>query len=211
MFVPLLISLSVLGSAAPRSHEACTALSISSPQAALDYAEAWLAERGGRPAEHCLALAHLANGRDRQAADRLKSLADREREDPGIAARLYIQAAEAYMSGGARSEAFEMLRSAYGLAGDAPSLHMAAAGIYATGQQWEGVILSLSALSRHAALSADALSLRARAYLEEGQIQRAAEDVQAALAIDPYLVDALVLRGDLIQRGVSMPTPTLTE
>lgn len=188
-----------------RSHDACTRLVQTDAAQALDYAEAWQMEGGGAAARHCAAIATLGLGRPASAGAMLARLADEETYDPGVAARLYIQAAEALMAGGRREEAFIALKGAYEKAPDTPEVHMSAAAIYATGSEWEGVILTLDALARFANLSADAYALRGRAKFERDQYAASARDVSKALALDPYLVDAIVLRGDLLNRGHSIP------
>ncbi|MEM9232830.1 MAG: hypothetical protein AAGA69_01165 [Pseudomonadota bacterium] len=188
-----------------RSYETCTDLVQADPMAALDYAEAWQTEGGGAPARHCVAIATLGLGRPASAGAMLARLADEETYDAGVAARLYIQAAEALMAGGRREQAFLALKGAYEKAPDTPEVHMSAAAIYATGSEWEGVILTLDALARFADLSADAYALRGRARFEREQYAASARDVSKALSLDPYLVDAIVLRGDLLNRGHAIP------
>lgn len=186
-------------------YEACIAAVAASPVGGQRHAESWLGDGGGAPARHCVAVAALAMNAPASAAIMLMELAAGETADPGLAARLYLQAASAFMQAGLKDEAFAALRSTYDLVPDAPEVHMTAATIYATGDRWDGVILTLTALEKFAALSADAFVLRGRAHLEEGQTDKAAHDAARALALDPYLVDGLVLRGDLAAKGVALP------
>lgn len=196
----------VLSPTAPRSYEACTELVSEAPEAGLDYAEAWQAEGGGRPARHCLAVALLNTDHPGSAGAILAGLGDEEsEEDPGVAARLYLQAAEAFITAGKREETFVALKHAYEAAPDTPEVHMSAAMIYATAEEWEGVILTLDALERYAALSSDGLALRGRAKFKLERYAEAAKDAAAALKLDAYLVDAVVLRGDLLNQGVKLP------
>lgn len=189
----------------PRSYDACVALLDPDPEAALDYAEAWRTEGGGRPAHHCWAVASLALDRPISAAVTLNQLAEEEAADPGVSARLYIQAAEAFLAGRDEEQAYEALSRAYDLAGDAPEVHMSAAGIFATVEDWPAVIASINALEEHASLSADAYVLRGRAKFEVENYEGAARDASSALALEPHLVDAIVLRGDLLNQGYSLP------
>jgi tetratricopeptide (TPR) repeat protein len=189
----------------PRSYEACAALTETDPAKAQVYAERWIAEGGGRPARHCAAIAALGLGAPASAGALLSDLAVDEAADPAAAARLYLQAGEAFMQAGRRDQAFAALRAAYEAVPDAAEVHMAAATIYAAGEEWEGVILTLNALERHADLSADAYALRGRAQFNLGRVPAAARDTVRALSLDPLLVDALVLRGDVIEAGVALP------
>ncbi|MEM9988911.1 MAG: hypothetical protein AAF723_05265 [Pseudomonadota bacterium] len=201
----ILASVSVAPAPQPiPSYDSCAALAEQDPGAGRAQAEAWMADGGGRPAKHCLALATLGLGSPASAGAILAELAEAERADPGVAARLYVQSAEAFMQAGRRDDALAALRETYKIIADAPEVHMAAATIYATAEEWEGVVLTLNALERYADLSADAFALRARAYVERGDTLKAAKDVKKALKLDPLLVDALVLRGELLQAGVKM-------
>ena len=201
------MAMTAMVSASPetRSYEECTGRIEQDPAAGLDYAEAWRVEGGGDPALHCQAIAMLASGQGTRAGQILTGLADRQIADAGVAAKLYIQAAEAFMAVGQKDEAYAALKSAYAHAADTPEVHMSAAAIYATGEEWDGVILTIKALERFVPLSADAYILRGRAYFSKGELEKAASETSAALKIDPYLVDAIVLRGDLIGAGVSIP------
>ena len=205
LILTLAAALSFAADTPPRSHAACVELTSEDPFAGLDYAEAWQAEAGGRPARHCLALATLATDRPGAAGEMLVTLAGEERSDPGVAARLYLQGAEALMAGRRREEALKALDKAYELAGNEPEVHMSAAGIYATADDWTGVITALDALEKGAALSADALTLRGRAYYSLEKYEEAARDASKALHIDPLLIDAIVLRGDLLNMGRPLP------
>ncbi len=189
---------------APRTYEGCVAAVEADPGAGRHYAESWSAEGGGKAAKHCAAIAALALGSPLSAGAMLVDLAKAE-ADPGAAARLSLQAAEAFMEGRARVQAFDALRQTYDIVPDAPDVHMAAATIYATGEEWAGVVLALTALARHADLSADAYALRARAHFEQDEMDAAAKDVARALSLDPLMVDALVLRGKLTEAGVTLP------
>lgn len=187
------------------SYEACVAKVAEAPEAGRAYAESWQSEGGGNAAKHCAATAALAMDAPLSAGAMLMDLGKAEEQDPGTAARIYLQAAEAFMEGGNEDAAYAALRASYGLVPDAPEIHMTAAMIYATGGQWEGVVLTLMALEKYAPLSADALALRGRAHFHRKEWNKAAKDAVKALELDPNLVDALVLRGDLLVQGVALP------
>lgn len=190
---------------------ACGAEVARDPAAGAAYAAKWSAEGGGLPARHCTATALLAMGEATSAAVLLADIAEAERARPGVAARLKLQSAEAFMAAGRRGDAYAMLRDVYALVPDAPEVHMIAATIYATGEEWEGVVLSLNALERHTDLSADAYVLRGRANLQLGRMSGAALDTVRALSLDARLVDALVLRGELRAAGISLPHDPFAE
>lgn len=199
------------GQATPRSYEACAALAAEDAAAGLVYAEAWQADGGARAARHCAAVAALGLGKGVSAGHILNDLAATLENDPGAAAGLYVQAAEAFMAGGARDDAFAALDMARGIAPGALEIDMAAVGVYATAAHWPGVVDAIDALEAAADLSADAYALRGRARFEIGHYQGAANDAARALRLDPYLIDAIVLRGDLLNRGQALPNDPLLE
>lgn len=190
----------------PFDYETCTDRIDTSPEEARAYAERWLTAGGGDPARHCNALAAIALGAEQSAGLMLAKLAEKyHRSDPATAAQYYGQAAEAFMSAGAKDGAFSALEAAYDVMPDAGPVHMIAAAVYATGEEWDGTARAINALARHAVLSSDAHALRGRAYFEQARYDDAKKDAIAALELDPTLVDAILLRGDLIGVGVKMP------
>ena len=194
-----------------QNYNSCVGLVDDAPEAARAYAERWMRDGGGNEAKHCAAVAALALDAPGSAGALLADLAEAEVTDPGVAARLFIQSAEAFMQAGKKTESYAALRGAYKAVPDAAEVHMAAAPIYAAGAQWEGVVLTINALERHADLSADALALRARAHFRRGAYDLSAYDTSRALTHDPYLIDALVLRGDLLEQGVAIPDDPIVQ
>lgn len=188
-----------------RSYDDCTKVVAETPTLGLDYAESWQMQGGGASAKHCRAIALLALEKPGRAGDILLALAKEEENDPGIAARLYLQAAEAFAAGRRKEPAMSALQRAYALTETQPEVDMTAAAVYATLKEWKGTVLALHSLEKMTGLSGDALALRARANFELGELEAAAADVSAALHLDPYLVDAIVLRGDLLGRHQVIP------
>lgn len=195
----------------PHSHAACIALAETDATAAQDYAEAWITFGGGRPARHCKALVELALDRPTRAAEILEDLAAEEAADKSIAARLHLKAAEAHMAADRPRRSFAQIEAAYHAAPDHPEIHMVAATIFATAKNWRRTIDALDALEAFAPLSADAFALRARAAVETDQHRAAAADVARALALEPLLVDALVLKGELAALGVAIPNTSAAD
>lgn len=168
-------------------------------------AERWANEGGGPPAQHCLAVAELAAGLPKLAAIRLQELA--ERNDAGddlVRARILSQAALAWVEAGEIAQAEETMRAAFAVAPNAGELYLAQAKIHAAAGRNQAAIDAVDRAEEDGFVSADASVLRGRAKHNLLRHREAADDVIAALSLDPMNVDALVLRGDLIQAGVTI-------
>ncbi len=166
------------------------------------YALRWISDGGGDPAVYCAAVADLAVGVPRLAANRLQSLAEKNRtQDPYLSARLYIQAAQAWATGEEAELAISAISEAERMAPATEEVKLLAAPIYAQISRWGLVKRSLDTAEEYNALSAQALTLRARARKELSDHEGAARDLQLALNQEPNNIDALVLRGELAQTG----------
>ena len=166
-------------------------------------AQQWVSEGGGANARHCLAIADLKAGFPKLAAIRLEEVA--ERQDAGddyMRARIYSQAAKAWLEAEEAGHAEDALKQAFQLTPDAGELHLTAAHVYAAQERWQSVIDSVGKAGEADFASAETYVLRGKAYAAFGNYQTAAEDVVNALTLDPVNVDALVLRGELQQAGV---------
>lgn len=168
-------------------------------------AQQWYSEGGGAPALHCLALADLDAGFPKLAAVRLLELADRDDAgDAGVRARILSQAAESWLAAEETANAEEALDAALALEPDSGELQLTAAKVYAAAERWQDVVDAVTRAEDAGFVDKGAYLLRARAYMALTDFQSAAEDVVRALKIDPFDVDALVLRGELQQRGVTI-------
>lgn len=168
-------------------------------------AEAWASEGGGAPALHCLAIADLAAGFPKLAALRLTGIS--ERADAGDArarARLLAEAALAFLDAGDAQQAEESVTAAKALAPDLPELDFVAAKAYAAGGKWQAATDAVTAAEDAGLKAPEAYVIRARAHRALGKDFDAADDVVSALTLNPYDLDALVLRGELQQAGVEI-------
>lgn len=166
-------------------------------------AQQWSSEGGGADALHCLSVADLAAGFPKLAAARLEDIAHRkDAGDDYVRARLLAQAAFAWLKGGETEFAAKAIQDAFDLVPDSGELHMTAAQIYAAQKKWQQVVISVTEAEDAGFVSPSAFISRGRAYITFGNYERAAQDVVNALSLDPMYVDALVLRGELQQRGV---------
>ncbi|PQA86516.1 tetratricopeptide repeat protein [Hyphococcus luteus] len=168
-------------------------------------AQQWVDEGGGAPARHCLAIADLEAGFPKLAALRLEEIAQRkDAGDDYVRARLYSQAAEAWLEAEETGHAEAALEKALALVPDSAELHLTAGKVYAAQERWQDAIEAITAAEEGGFASAETYVIRGRARYVLGAYERAADDVVAALSIDPVNVDALVLRGDLARRGMTI-------
>ena len=87
-------------------YERCLSLLRSDPDEARTVAEAWAASGGGEGAQHCLALALLATGDARRAAERLEQLGRTGNGSPEARASVFGQAVQAWMLAGETGRAY---------------------------------------------------------------------------------------------------------
>lgn len=168
-------------------------------------AQQWVDEGGGAEARHCLAVADLKAGFPKLAALRLEDIAQRkDAGDDYVRARLYAQAAEAWLAAGENAYSGNALGQALSLVPDSAELQLTAAKVYAAQLRWKDVIDAVDAAEEGGFVSAETYVLRGRGRYIVGAHELAAEDVVAALTIEPVNIDALVLRGDLAQAGITI-------
>jgi len=168
-------------------------------------AQLWAAEGGGANAQHCLALADIAAGFVKLGAARLEALAKRNDAGDALAqARLYAQAAGAWLEAEELAFAQAAIAEAFQLAPDNGELHLANAEIKAANGDWHHVIAAVSSAEKAGVGSANGFVLRGRARLETGDTEGAATDTVNALSVDPTNIDALTLRGDVQRAGIQI-------
>ncbi|GJL91917.1 tetratricopeptide repeat protein [Hyphococcus sp.] len=168
-------------------------------------AQQWVGEGGGAEARHCLAVADLRAGFPKLAALRLEEIAQRnDAGDDYVRARLLSQAAQAWLAANETTQAEAALDQALALVPDSAELYLTAAKVYAAQERWQDVITAVNNAEEGGAVSAETFVLRGRGRFAVGAYESAANDVVAALSLDPVNIDALVLRGELAQTGVTI-------
>lgn len=168
-------------------------------------AQQWVGEGGGAEARHCLSVADFKAGFPKLAALRLEEIAQRnDAGDDYVRARLLSQAANAWLEGGEPTRAEDALNQALALVPDSAELQLTAAKVYAAQERWHEVITAVTNAEDGDLVSAETFVLRGRGRYIFGAYEKSAEDVVAALSVDPTNVDALVLRGDLAQAGINI-------
>jgi len=188
-------------------HQACILAIKDDVDTGRIAAEQWLRDGGGPLASHCLAVADLAAGFPRLAAIRLQSLAEQENAgDVLTRARLFAQASEILLSTDQIDAASNALGQAFSLAPEAGELFLLSGKINHAQQKWQPVIDAISEAKEQGFYSSTGYANRARALKELTRFDDAAEDVAQSLRIDPFNLDALVLRGELAQTGIFIST-----
>jgi tetratricopeptide (TPR) repeat protein len=179
-----------------RRYDACLALARTEPIAAVDAALAWQTQGGGIAAEHCLAVSLIELDQFTEAARRLEDLA--QRGDPAIRTTLLAQAGVAWHSAGELDRAYAVQTSAIELAPGDVGLWIDRGFTLAEANHFQEAIDDLSRAHDLAPERADILAWRASAYRYLGASDRAWNDVERALELDPTRVEARLERG--IQR-----------
>lgn len=201
-FIPAYLESSV--GAGPR-HQECVRLIVEDVEEGRLGAQRWASEGGGAPAQHCLAIADLAAGYPKLAAIRLRDLAERsDAGDETTRARVLAQSALAWLEGGEIREAEAAADAARVHAPALAELEFVAAKIYAADRRWQAAAGAITAAEEKGVTSVDGYLIRANAFRALGRDEDAADDVVAALSIDPLNIEALTLRGELQQAGVAI-------
>ncbi|MEO1015201.1 MAG: hypothetical protein AAFX08_08445 [Pseudomonadota bacterium] len=181
----------------------CVALIAENPELGEASARAWMIDGGGAPALHCAAVAHLALDRPRLAAVRLLELSERsDVGDDDARATVLGEAALAWVEAEEPGFAEEAAEAALASAPWRADLAIVAAKAHASAGSWQAAADAVTAAEDGDAKTAEAYIIRARAKRALGKDEEAAEDVVRALQLNPFDLDALVLRGELIQAGV---------
>jgi tetratricopeptide (TPR) repeat protein len=201
-FLPAYLDSAVGASA---RHRECVRLVVEDIDEGRIGAQRWVSEGGGAPALHCLAIADLAAGYPKLAAIRLLDLSERsDAGDETARARVLAESALAWLEAQEIKEAEAAIEAAKARAPALPELDFVAAKIYAADERWQAAADAVTAAEEKGLKSAESHLIRARALRALGRDEDAADEVVAALTLDPFNIDALTLRGELQQTGVEI-------
>lgn len=201
----LLLAMTACGSAAAAAgstgaqrYQACLRQARSDPGAALAVARAWIADKGGAPAGHCVALALVGLKRYAEAAAKLDELG-RAPDVGDLRPSLFDQAGNAWLLAGDAAKASISFQSALTLDAGDPDLYADLARAQALQKDWRDVEADMNAALALAPRRADLLVLRAEARHQSGNLLGAMADAQAAIILKPHDADALVERGAILR------------
>lgn len=193
------------GAAPDPEYDACIAGLAQDVEKGRAAASQWYADGGGAPALHCLAVADLAAGFAKLSAIHLEELAARpDAGDELVRARILSQAAQAWLEAQEPQLAEKAIDAAFAAAPDAGELYLIQAAVKFAQNEMQATVDAVTAAGARGVASPEGYVLRGRALHALARNREAAEDVVAALKLDPLNVDALVLRGDLYQAGVEI-------
>jgi regulator of sirC expression with transglutaminase-like and TPR domain len=177
-----------------RRYRDCMQLARTDPLEGETLADAWIAEGGGGPAEHCRGVVDATLGRYEQAAARFAALADSIPESEQRA-RLLGQSGQAWMLAGNLDKAYEQQTRAVTLRPDDPDLLVDRSLILASLERYWDAIDDLNRVLDLRPDSPEALIFRAASYRLLGVAELAGEDIARALALVPDHPEALLERG----------------
>jgi tetratricopeptide (TPR) repeat protein len=184
-------------------YQNCLSLANLDPTQALRVSGAWIKEKGGGPAEHCMAMALVELKRYPEAATRLDQLG----RAPGMGdlrATIFDQAGNAWMLAGEASKAAASFSAALALSANDADLYADLGRAQAMLKQWSAVESDLNAALALQPRRADFLVLRASARAAQGKLRDARDDADAALKLKPNSPEALVQRGEIARRAGDM-------
>lgn len=174
-------------------------------------ARQWQEDGGGVAAAHCRIMGDLAAAAPKTAAIGLQALAGSDAAvNPARSALLYGQAAEIWLGLNLIDEADRaleqglLLTPAKGQTGG--QLLLLRGRIEAARERWQATVDAITAAEAEGVISADGYVARGRAYKALSRNEDSAEDVVRALGLDAFHLDALVLRGELVQAGMTINT-----
>jgi len=183
---------------------ACVTLIDSAPDRAYEEGMAWAAESGELEAYRCAAMALSAQGRHEEAARRLEALVlSVDSTSAGARATLLSQAGNSWLLARDPAHARSALTRAIVLMqGDRavmPDLLIDRARAYAMEADFRHAEEDLSGALDLRPQDALALRLRASARMHQNAFDLALTDAEAAVALEPENVDALLMRGHAIE------------
>lgn len=179
-------------------YEACLDLINENPEAAYEEGLAWRAQGGSWPAMHCIALSQVALGQYGIAARRLESTAEGAVVATDATRAIMLgQSGDAWLAANEPANAERAFRRGRDFSPQDAGLALGVAEAALQQENWQ---LAETASAEALALD-DALTrgwqVRARARLEQGDLDGAAADITQALTRDDENIDTLVLRGEI--------------
>ncbi|MFN3231384.1 MAG: hypothetical protein ACE363_04405 [Alphaproteobacteria bacterium] len=194
------------------NYEQCIVIVDRSPDRAFEIAAEWRDYGGGAPAEHCMALALIGQGKAERAAELLDEMARTIKDDPASEGRtpeqirlqradLLTQAGNAWLLAEAPDKAYMRFTDALAEQGlpldwrveTLTDRARAAADL----NDQDSAVDDLTDALELGGPRPDVLTYRAAAQRALGAVVKAREDVDAALALNPDYYEALFERGHL--------------
>jgi len=168
-----------------RDYSACVDLVVRAPEAAEQAALAWADRGGGWGARHCRAMALVALGAERSAAEELVAIGSEAGDLPDpVRADMFEQAGEILLGLGAVEPAAEAVDRALNLAAR-PSGYELRARLAAERGDWGAALADLDRALAEGQPEPGRLILRASAKRRLGRLVAARDDAAWALELAP--------------------------
>jgi tetratricopeptide (TPR) repeat protein len=178
------------------------ALAKTDPARAEIEAQRWLQAGGGSPAQHCRALALLAQGAELSAAGLMVKIATEDRTLPDeVRSEMLLEAGEIYLGRHAVAEGKAAAEGALLLAQEPRPVLTLSARLKAEEEDWRGAARDLNVALARGEPDAELLVLRASARRQLGELPGAADDLRQAAKIAPDLPELWLERGALAADG----------
>jgi tetratricopeptide (TPR) repeat protein len=188
----------IAGPAVAGTYDDCVALAGTDPARAEVEAHRWAQAGGGTPARHCRALALLAQGAERRAAELMVAIAADDRTLPDeVRSELLIEAGEIYLGLGELRLGRSVASRALLLARVPRAALTLSARLKAAQGDWRGAVNDLEGALTRGEPDAGLLVLRASARLHLGEWVAARADLLWAAEIAPELASVWLERGAL--------------
>jgi tetratricopeptide (TPR) repeat protein len=200
--VPLALAIATFGLAGlatpaqAEPYDDCIVLVATDPARAEIEALRWTQDGGGAPARHCRALALLAQGAERRAAELIIEIATDDRTLPDeVRSDMLIEVGEIYLGLGEIALARSVASRALKLARDPRAVLTLSARLKAEQSDWQGAVNDLDGALAKGEPDAELLVLRASARLHLGQWVAARDDLLWATEIAPDMATLWLERG----------------
>ena len=188
----------ISGPARAGTYDDCVALTGTDPARAEVKAHRWEQAGGGSPARHCRALALLARGAGRRAAELMFAIAADDRTLPDqVRSDILIEAGEIYLGLGELDLARSVAARALLLARQPRAALALSARLKAARGDWRGVVNDLDGALARGEPDAALLVLRAGARRHLGERAAARDDLSRAAGLAPELASVWLERGTL--------------
>ncbi len=194
----LALTIGIAGPVVAGTYDDCAALVATEPARAEVEAQRWVQAGGGTPARHCRALALLAQGAGRRAAELMVAIAADDRTLPDeVRSEMLIEAGEIYLGLGELGLGRDIASRALLLAREPRAALTLSARLKASRGDWRGAVNDLDGALARGEPDAGLLVLRASARLHLGERVAARGDLLWATEIAPELASLWLERGTL--------------
>ncbi len=198
----LAMAVGIAGPALAGTYDDCVALAGADPDLAEAEAGRWVQAGGGSPARHCRALALLAQGAERRAAELMVRIATDDRTLPDeVRSEMLVEAGEIYLGIGEIAYGRSVASRALLLALEPRAALALSARLKAAEGDWRGAADDLDGALARGEPDAGLLVLRASARLHLGEQVAARSDLLWATEIAPDMASVWLERGVMEAAG----------